>query len=44
MSIKNNSKLPNFNYETEKRLTSFYIKYDDIYLIIKNLNMVKGHR
>ena len=42
-AIKNSSKLPNFSYKTEKRLTSFDIKDDDILLIIKNLNVNKAH-
>ena len=37
--IKNGSKLPNFSYKTEKILTSFDIKDDDILSIIKNLNV-----
>ena len=37
--IKNGSKLPNFSYKTEKILTSFDTKDDDILPIIKNLNM-----
>ena len=41
--IKNGSKLPNFSYKTDKRLTSFDIKDDDILLIIKNLNVNKAH-
>ena len=41
--IKNGSKLPSFSYKTEKRLTSFDIKYDDILLIIQNLNANKAH-
>ena len=41
--IKNGSKLPNFSYKTEKTLTSFDIKDDDILLIIKNLNVNKAH-
>ena len=35
-SIKNGSKLPRFSYETEKRLTSFNLKDDDLLLIMKN--------
>ena len=42
--IKNGSKLLNFSYKTEKRLTSFDIKEDDILLIIKNLKVNKAHR
>ena len=41
--IKNGSKLPNFSYKTEKILTSFDIKDDDILPIIKNLNVDKAH-
>ena len=41
--IKNSSKLPNFSYKTEKILTSFDIKDDDILSIIKNLNVDKAH-
>ena len=33
--IKNASKLPNFSYKTEKTLTSFDIKDDDILSVIK---------
>ena len=33
--IKNGSKLPNFSYKTEKSLTSFDKKDDDILLILK---------
>ena len=33
--IKNRSKLPNFNHKTEKSLTSFDMKDDDILLIIE---------
>ena len=41
--LKNGSKLPNFSYKTEKRLISFSIKDDDILLIIKRVNVGKGH-
>ena len=41
--IKNGSKLPNFSYKTEKRLTSFDIKDDDIILIRGNLNVNRAH-
>ena len=41
--IKNGSKLSNFSYKTEKRLTSFDIKDDSILLTIKNLNVNKAH-
>ena len=37
------SKLPNFSYKTEKILTSFDIKDDDLLSIIKNLNVDKAH-
>ena len=40
-SIKNGSKLPKISYKTERILTSFDIKNDDILLIIKNLNADK---
>ena len=40
--IKNGSKLPSFSYKTEKILTSFNIKHDDILPII-NLNVDKAH-
>ena len=33
--IKSGSKLPNFSYKTEIRLTSFDTKDDDIFLISK---------
>ena len=42
--IKNGSKLTFFFYKTEKRLTSFNIKDDDILPVIKNLNVYKAHR
>ena len=41
-SIKNGGKLPNFSYKTEKILTSFDIKDDDILPVIKNLNVDKA--
>ena len=41
--IKNGSKLPNFSYKTEKILTLFDIKDEDILSIIKNLNVDKAH-
>ena len=41
--IKNGSKLPKVSYKTEKVLTSFDIKDDDILSIIKNLNVDKAH-
>ena len=37
------SKLPNFSYKTEKILTSFDIKDDNILSIIKTLNVDKAH-
>ena len=40
--IENSSKLLNFIYKTEKILTSFDIKDDDILSIIKNLNVDKA--
>ena len=42
-TIKNGSKLPNFSYKTEKKLTYFDIKDDGIPPIIKNLNVDKAH-
>ena len=42
--IKTGSKLPMFSYKTEKTLTSFDIKDEDILPIIKNLNVDKAHR
>ena len=41
--IKNISKLPNFSYKTEKVLTSFDIKDDDILPIVKNISVDKAH-
>ena len=41
--IKNGSKLTNFSYKTEKILTSFDVKNDDILSIIKNLSVDKAH-
>ena len=41
--IKSDSKLRNFSYKTEKIVTSFDIKNDDILLIIKNLNVHEAH-
>ena len=41
--IKTGRKLPNFSYKTEKILTSFDVKDDDILSIIKNLNVDKTH-
>ena len=36
--VVNSSKLPNFCYKTQKRISDIEIKEDDILLIIKNLN------
>ena len=41
--IKNGSKLPNFSYKTEKILTLFDEKDDNILSVVKNLNMDKAH-
>ena len=41
--IKNGRKLPNFSYKTEKILTSFDRKNDDILSIVKNLTVDKSH-
>ena len=41
--IKTGSKLPNFSYKTQKLLTWFDIKDDDILPIIKNINVDKAH-
>ena len=41
--IKNGGKLPNLSYKTDKILTSFDVKDDDILSIIKNLNVDKTH-
>ena len=40
--VKNGSKLPSLSYKTEKRLTFFDIKNDDILLNIKSLNVNKA--
>ena len=40
--LKNGSKLLNFSYKTEKILTSFDIKDDDILPIVKTLNVDKA--
>ena len=37
------STLPKFKYRTDKRLISFTIDENDIFLIIKNLNADKTH-
>ena len=42
-SYENGSKLTNFSYKTDKRLTSFDINDDDILPIIRNLNVDKAH-
>ena len=42
-SMYSYSKLPNFSYKTEKILTSFDIKDDNILSIIKTLNVDKAH-
>ena len=41
--VKNASTLPKFKYRTDKRLNSFTINENDIFLIIKNLNADKVH-
>ena len=41
--VKNASALPKFKYRTDKRLNSFTINENDIFLIIKNLNADKAH-
>ena len=41
--VKNVSALPRFKCRTDKRLNSFTIKENDIFLIIKNINAVKAH-
>ena len=41
--VKNASKLLKFKYRTDKRLNSFTIDENDIFLIIKNLNADKAH-
>ena len=42
--VKNASTLPKFKYRTDKRLNSFTINGNDIFLIIKNFNTDKAHR
>ena len=42
--VKNASILPKFKYRTDKRLNSFTINENDIFLIIKNLNANKADR
>ena len=39
----NSITLPNFFYKTQKRISDFEIKEDDILLLIKNLNRNKVH-
>ena len=41
--VKNASTLPNFKYRSDKRLNSFIINENGIFLIIKNLNADKAH-
>ena len=41
--VVNSSTLPNFFYKTQKRISDFEIKEDDILLLIKNLNRNKVH-
>ena len=41
--VKNASTLPKFKYGPDKRLNSFTINENDIFLIIKNLNADKAH-
>ena len=43
ISINNSSVLPPLEYKTNGCLASVYIKEDDIYLILKNLNPEKVH-
>ena len=40
--LKNASRIPNFKYKTDKRLTSIEISEDYILLIVKNLNADKA--
>ena len=40
--VVNSSTLPNFCYQTQKRISDIEIKEDDILLIIKNLNSNKA--
>ena len=40
---KTSSKLPKLKYETKKRLNSFATNEDNIFLIIKNLDVNKAH-
>ena len=39
--VKNTSALPKFKYRTDKRLNSFKISENDIFLIIKLLTLIK---
>ena len=39
--VKNTSALPKFEYRTDKRLSSFTINENDIFLIIKILMLIK---
>ena len=41
--VKKAITLPTFKYRTDKRLNSFAIKEDNIFLLIKNLNADKAH-
>ena len=41
--VVNSSTLPNFSCKTQKQISDFEIKEDDILLIIKNLNSNKAH-
>ena len=41
--VKNANVLPKFKYRTDKRLNSFTINENNIFLIIKNLNADKAH-
>ena len=41
--VKNANALPKFKYRTDKRLNSFTINENNIFLIIKNLNADKAH-
>ena len=41
--VKNASTLPKFKYTTDKRLNSFTIDENDIFLIVKNLDADKPH-
>ena len=41
--VKNASTLPKFKYRTDKRLNSFTIDENDIFLITRNLDAGKAH-